>query len=104
MRAAISDNDLATWAKRIAAVPRTGTKIDIPRAEWPPELQKLLERNSFATATLCQDSAVSPTGIRFRDGIVGIVIPLNGTIPDTVYFSIHMIDPACSYYAYSLYK
>jgi hypothetical protein len=80
------------------------TELDIPRSEWPRELRRLLEGHQFATATLCRNHAATPTGICVRDGIVGIVIPLNRTIPDAVYFSVHMIDLGSPYYAYSLYK
>jgi hypothetical protein len=90
VRATISDDNLVGWAQHVLAVERAGaeTEIDIPRSEWPPELIRLLERNQFATVTLCRNRAAVPSGIRLRDGIVGIVIPLNGTIPNTVYFSL----------------
>jgi hypothetical protein len=105
VHAVISGGDLKSWAERMAAIPRPGpaTKTDIPRADWPPELRTLLERDTFATATFWRNHMGVATGISFRDGLVGIVIPLNGTIPDAGYFSIHMIDETLSWYAYSRY-
>ena len=106
VRATISDTELLAWAEKIASTPRGGAEheIDVPRTDWPPQLIKLLEQNRWATATLSRDASGVPSGIRFRDGIVGIVIPLHGAIPETGYFSIHMIAPDCPYYAYSLFK
>ncbi len=103
---AISDKELVAWAENTAAAHSGGAaeNTDIPRDARPPELKKLFEDRRYTKAVLRRDRSGEPIAVVFRSGIAGIVIPLNEVIPDAPYYSIHMIEPTCPYYSYSLYK
>src|SRR5436190_1006006 len=87
-RAAISDADVSAWTEKVLSAPHAGPEyeVDIPRKDWPPSLTKLLPEREWVSATLYRNKSGLPVGIRVREGIVGIVIPVNGTIPNDSYF------------------
>ena len=102
----ISDKEITDWAESFQhSFPApNGESIDIPRSKWPIPLQNLLKSNDYAKALISFDGSQKVNGVIVLNTINGIVVPLNESLPDLSYFSIHMIADSCPYFAISIYK